>query len=199
MGKIGIRHQYDIERLGIDPDFLESHVFLNWLFIFSSQFGYLQRMSLTDQTRIWYETDHWRGWNSKFIVNHKHFQPLGDYTFAWYDDKNNVQTDFRSTDFTFVTSYSAKRVWLVEDNWRFGAESLRGNVWAFKATVGVKDVLGSDFNYTKLSLNVQRFWNTGYLGRLDYNITASKVFGKVPITCYNISRKRANILIREKL
>ena len=31
--KIGIRHQYDIERLGIDPDFLESHVFLNWLFI----------------------------------------------------------------------------------------------------------------------------------------------------------------------
>lgn len=196
--KIGIRHQYDIERLGIDPDFLESHVFLNWLFIFSSQFGYLQRMSLTDQTRIWYETDHWRGWNSKFIVNHKHFQPLGDYTFAWYDDKNNVQTDFRSTDFTFVTSYSAKRVWLVEDNWRFGAESLRGNVWTFKATVGVKDVLGSDFNYTKLSLNVQRFWNTGYLGRLDYNITASKVFGKVPYPLATIFQGNEPIFSSEK-
>lgn len=196
--KIGIRHQYDIERLGIDPDFLESHVFLNWLFIFSSQFGYLQRMSLTDQTRIWYETDHWRGWNSKFIVNHKHFQPLGDYTFAWYDDKNNVQTDFRSTDFTFVTSYSAKRVWLVEDNWRFGAESLRGNVWTFKATVGVKDVLGSDFNYTKLSLNVQRFWNTGYLGRLDYNITASKVFGKVPYPLATIFQGNESIFSSEK-
>lgn len=196
--KIGIRHQYDIERLGIDPDFLESHVFLNWLFIFSSQFGYLQRMSLTDQTRIWYETDHWRGWNSKFIVNHKHFQPLGDYTFAWYDDKNKVQTDFRSTDFTFVTSYSAKRVWLVEDNWRFGAESLRGNVWTFKATVGVKDVLGSDFNYTKLSLNVQRFWNTGYLGRLDYNITASKVFGKVPYPLATIFQGNEPIFSSEK-
>ncbi len=196
--KIGIRHQYDIERLGIDPDFLESHVFLNWLFIFSSQFGFLQRMSLTDQTRIWYETDHWRGWNSKFIINHKHFQPIGDYTFAWYDDNNKLHSDFRSTDFTFVTSYSAKRVWLVEDNWRFGAESLRGNVWTFKATVGVKDVLGSDFNYTKLSLNVQRFWNTGYLGRLDYNITATKVFGKVPYPLANIFQGNEPIFSSEK-
>ncbi|MCE1167152.1 MAG: DUF5686 and carboxypeptidase regulatory-like domain-containing protein [Sphingobacteriia bacterium] len=196
--KIGIRHQYDVERLGIDPDFLESHVFLNWLFIFSSQFGFLQRMSLTDQTRIWYETDHWRGWNSKFIINHKHFQPIGDYTFAWYDDNNNLHSDFRSTDFTFVTSYSAKRVWLVEDNWRFGAESLRGNVWTFKATMGVKDILGSDFNYTKLSLNVQRFWNTGYLGRLDYNITATKVFGKVPYPLANIFQGNEPIFSSEK-
>lgn len=178
--KLGVRHQYDMERLGIDPDFLESHVFLNWLFIFSSQFGYLERMSLTEQTRLWFETDHWRGWNTKFMVTHKHFQPAGNYHFAYYDKNNSIHDNYRSTDFTFVTSYASKRVWLVEDNWRIGAESMRAPVWTFKAVLGFKGLLGSDFTYQKLSLNVAQFWNTGYLGRLDYSITAQKVFGQVP-------------------
>lgn len=196
--KLGVRHQYDMERLGIDPDFLESHVFLNWLFIFSSQFGYLERMSLTEQTRFWFETDHWRGWNTKLMVTHKHFQPAGNYHFAFYDKNNEIKDNYRNTDITFVTSYASKRVWLVEDNWRIGAESMRAPVWTFKAVLGVKDILGSDFNYQKLSLNVAQFWNTGYLGRLDYSITAQKVFGQVPYPSAVIFQGNEPIFSSEK-
>ncbi|PKP27578.1 MAG: hypothetical protein CVU06_01625 [Bacteroidetes bacterium HGW-Bacteroidetes-22] len=196
--KIGVRHQYDMERLGIDPDFLESHVFLNWLFIFSSQFGYLERMSLTNQTRFWFETDHWRGWNSKFMVTYRHFQPAGNYHFAYFDDNNNVHDNYRNSEFTFVTSYSAKRVWLVENNWRIGAESMRSPTWTFKAVLGFKGILGSDFSYQKLSLNVAQFWNTGYLGRLDYSITAQKVFGQVPYPSAIIFQGNEPIFSSEK-
>lgn len=187
--KIGLRHTYDMERLGVDPDFLESHVFLNWLFLFSSQFGYLERMSLSRQTRIWYETDHWHGWTSKFMLMQKNYnpqivttnpKPQDNYVFAWYDDNNTLHTDYDVMEATFVTSYSKRRLWLVEDNWRLGTEALKTPLWTFKAVVGFKGLIGSDFTFQKLSLNVMQKWRTGYFGQMDYSITAQTVFGRVP-------------------
>ena len=187
--KDGFRHTYDMERLGVDPDFLESHVFLNWLFLFSSQFGYLERMSLSRQTRAWFETDHWRGWNSKFLLLYKNYnpqivttnpKPQDNYVFAWYDTDNNLHTDYTVSEATFVTSYSKRRLWLVEDNWRLGTEALKTPLWTFKAVVGFKGLLGSDFTFQKLSLNVMQKWRTGYFGQMDYSFTAQTVFGRVP-------------------
>ncbi len=196
--KIGIRYTYDMERLGIDPDFLEAHVFLNYIFLFSSQFGYLQRMSLTQEARAWFETDHWRGWNSKFMINYKHFNPQGDYHFAFYDDDGKVQDQFRSAEFTFVTSYSRKRIWLVEDNWRIGTEALKSQLWTFKATMGFKGILGSDFTYQKLALNVMHKWRTGYLGQLDYSLTGEVVLGRVPYPLANIPQGNEPVFSAEK-
>ena len=168
-----------MERLGIDPDFLESHVFLNYIFLFSSQFGYLQRMSLTQEARAWYETDHWRGWNTKFMLRYKHYNPQGDYHFAWFDDNNIAKQQYNLTEFTFVTSYSKKRIWLVEDNWRIGTEALKSQLWTLKTSFAFKG-LGSDFTYQKIALNVMQKWRTGYLGQLDYSLTGEVVLGKVP-------------------
>ncbi len=187
--KLGFRHTYDMMKLGVDPDFLESHVFLNWLFLFSSQFGYLERMSLTRQTRAWYETDHWHGWSSKFMITQKHFNPQivtinpksqDNYVFAWLDDNKVAHKDYNISEITFVTSYSTKRLWLVEDNWRIGTEALKTPLWTFKVDLGFKGILGSDFTFQKVSVNVMQKWRTGYFGQLDYSLTGQMVFGKVP-------------------
>jgi len=196
--KMGIRYTYDMERLGIDPDFLEAHVFLNYIFLFSSQFGYLQRMSLTQEARAWYETDHWHGWNTKFMINYKHFNPQGDYHFAFFDDNDKVQDQFRTAEFTFVTSYSKKRIWLVEDNWRIGTEALKSQLWTFKATLGFKGLLGSDFTYQKMALNVMHKWRTGYLGQLDYSLTGEVVLGRVPYPLANIPQGNEPFFSAEK-
>jgi hypothetical protein len=178
--KLGVRYTYDMERLGVDPEFLESHVFLNYIFLFASQFGYLERMSLTQDARIWYETDHWRGWNTKVMLKFKHFNPQGSYHFAWYDDNGQIQDQYRNTELHLVTSYSKTRTWLVEKNWRYGAEALKSQLWTLHATFGFKNILGSDFNFQKFSLNVMHKWRTGYLGQLDYSLTGEVVLGKVP-------------------
>lgn len=184
--KIGGHIRYDMDRLGIDRDFLESHVFLNFMFMLSNQFGYLQRMSLSHEYRLWYETDHWHGWNSKITLNHNEFNPQGGYVFAWYDDKGNVHDKYKISSVTLMTSYSSKRVWLVEDNWRMGMGMFKAPVWTAKLTLGFKNVLGSDFTFQKISLNVRRKWQLGLWGRLDYIVAANKVFGKVPYPEANI-------------
>lgn len=196
--KIGLRHQYDMERLGIDADFLESHVFLNWLFLFSSQFGFLERMSLSRQTKAWFETDHWHGWSSKFMFTQKHFQPQGDYIFAFYDDDNNLKNNYNVSEFSFVTSYSKKRIWLVEDNWRLGTEALKSPLYTFKATFGIKDLLGGDFGYQKFALNVMQKWRTGYLGQLDYSVTAQITTGNYPYIQANIFQGNEPIFSAER-
>ena len=178
--KVGIRYSYDMMRLGVDPEFLESHVFLNYIFLFSSQFGYLNRMSLSQDIRLWYETDHWRGWNTKVMLKTKTFHPQGDYYFGYYDDNNNIQTKYRTTEFHLISSYSRKRTWLVENNWRASAEALKSPLWTFHATIGFKNFLGSDFTFQKLSLNVMHKWRTGYFGQLDYSLTGEVTLGKVP-------------------
>lgn len=184
--KVGVQMRYDMDRLGIDRDFLESHVFLNFLFMVSNQFGYLQRMSLSREYRAWYETDHWRGWNSKIILKHTHFNPQGGYVFAYYGDDGNTYSTYRNSSITLMTSYSSKRVWLVEDNWRMGMGVFKAPVWTVKLTMGFKGIFGSDFTYQKISLNVRRKWQIGTLGRLDYIIAGTKVFGVVPYPEANI-------------
>lgn len=178
--KIGIKHSYDAERLGIDPIYLEEHIFLNVLFSLSSQFGYLDKMSLGTLNRVWFETDYGRGMTHQFIAQTKEFNPQGDFTFAYYNDKGEVKKSYRTTELSYVFRYAPKQIWLIKDNSRIGVSAKQGNVWTFRYTLGMKDVLGSDFNYHKFSLNVGRKWKLGALGQLNYSITATKVLGKVP-------------------
>ncbi|NLH53852.1 MAG: carboxypeptidase-like regulatory domain-containing protein, partial [Bacteroidales bacterium] len=60
------------------------------------------------------------------------------------------------------------------------AEALKSQLWTLHATFGFKNILGSDFNFQKFSLNVMHKWRTGYLGQLDYSLTGEIVLGKVP-------------------
>ena len=177
---IGIQAKHDIVRLGINEDILEGAGFESFMFIFSSQFGSLPRMSLSDQIDIYFQTDLWRGWTYKIKARWKNFNPQAGFVFAWYDDNGIAQQSYKQFSLSLQTSYSAKRVWMVEDNWRYGANSLRSPQITFSAAIGIKGVSGSDFNYQKFSLNLAQFWETGTIGRFDYSITALKLFGTVP-------------------
>lgn len=178
--KIGIKHSYDVERLGIDPIFLEEHIFLNILFSFSSQLGYLDKSSLNYTNRAWIETDWGRGMSHKLSVETKDFNPQGDYHFAYYKDDGNISKSYKITSLSYSFRYAPKNMWLIKDNYRIGISAKQGNVWTFKYTLGLKDVLGSDFEFHKLSLNVARKWKLGAFGQMNYSITGTKVFGKVP-------------------
>ncbi|MFZ4399800.1 MAG: DUF5686 family protein [Bacteroidales bacterium] len=181
--KIGIKRSYDVERLGIDPAFLEEHIFINIMFSLSSQLGYLDKSSLNYTNRLWFETDLGKGLNHKIILENKDFNPQGDFNFAYF--KKNSSTPISSYKLTTVSysfQYAPKNIWLIKDNYRIGMSAKQGNVWTFKYTLGLKDILGGDFNYQKFSLNLARKWKLGALGQLNYSITATKVFGQVPYT-----------------
>ncbi len=178
--KIGIRKSFDIERLGIDPVFLEEHIFTNILFSLSSQLGYLDKISLNYTNRFWFETDLGRGLNHKITFENKDFNPKGDFEFAYYNRDNKAVTSYKISTISYSLRYAPREIWLVKDNYRIGMSAKEGNVWTFKYTLGLKNVFGSDFEFQKLTLNLARKWKLGVLGQLNYSITGTKVIGTIP-------------------
>jgi hypothetical protein len=53
-------------------------------------------------------------------------------------------------------------------------------IFNLKSVIGLKNILGSQFDYQKIELQMQQFRNIGSFGRMDYLIKAGKVFGNVP-------------------
>ncbi|MFZ4411856.1 MAG: DUF5686 family protein [Bacteroidales bacterium] len=180
--KIGIKRSFDIERLGIDPVFLEEHIFTNIMFSLSSQLGYLDKSSLNYTNRLWIETDLGKGLNHKIVLETKDFNPQGNFIFAYYKADGSISSSYKISTLSYSFQYAPRNIWLIKDNYRIGIAAKQGNVWTFKYTLGLKNVLGGDFNFHKFSLNLGRKWKMGALGQLNYSITATKVFGKVPYT-----------------
>jgi hypothetical protein len=178
--KIGLKRSFDVERLGIDPGFLESHIFVNIMFSLSSQLGYLDKSSLNYTNRLWFESDWGKGLNHKIVFETKDFNPQGDFNFAYYKSDGTLSQSYKLSTISYSFQYAPKNIWLSKDNYRIGISAKQGNVWTFRYTLGLKGVLGSDFNFHKVSLNVGRKWKLGALGQTNYSITATKVFGKVP-------------------
>jgi hypothetical protein len=53
-------------------------------------------------------------------------------------------------------------------------------VFTLRYTMGVKGILGSDFNYHKLSFGIGHVMRLGILGKLEYDFNAGKIFSKIP-------------------
>ncbi|MFZ4740570.1 MAG: DUF5686 family protein [Bacteroidales bacterium] len=178
--KIGIKRSFDVERLGIDPAFMEEHIFINIMFSLSSQLGYLDKSSLNYTNRLWFETDWGKGLNHKIVFETKDFNPQGDYNFGYYKSDGMLSNSYKLSTISYSFRYAPKNIWLTKDNYRIGISAKQGNVWTFRYTLGLKGLLGSDFDFHKFSLNVGRKWKLGALGQTNYSITATKIFGKIP-------------------
>ncbi len=176
--KVGFKHSYDIERLGIDPSFTDEHIFVNILYSFSAQFGYLDKVSLNYTNRFWFETDLGRGMNHKFTLETKNFNPQGDFVFYYYNKKNEIKSSYKLTEITYSFRYAPREMWLVKDNYRIGMSAKEGNVWTLRYSVGLKNVFDGDFAYHKVSINLARKWKLGAFGQLNYSLTGTKVFTK---------------------
>ncbi len=99
------------------------------------------------------------------------------YQFAGEQVKNEL-TDF-VTSLTMV--YSPKR-----DVFGFGVEQAFGvnlfPTYTLKYTKGFKNVLGGDFNYNKLQLNIKKPLRISNFGILRVTVDAAKVFETLPLT-----------------
>lgn len=99
------------------------------------------------------------------------------YQFAGEEVKNEL-TDF-VTSLTMV--YSPKR-----DVFGFGVEQAFGvnlfPTYTLKYTKGFKNVLGGDFNYNKLQLNIKKPLRISNFGILRVTVDAAKVFETLPLT-----------------
>jgi hypothetical protein len=119
--------------------------------------------------------------NEKIILKHDSFDPI--FPFSYQESIGGTVYDkFKTTEIIAETSWKPGRVMLESSNNK--QMSLKDNVYqptiTFRYTKGLKGMLGGDFNYNKLHLNIQQIIPMGLLGRGEYSLTGGWILDKVP-------------------
>lgn len=173
----GIRHSYDLERIGV----LSEDVWDNTLFLLSARFGTIRRPFMLRTNLAYFQTDIARGFTQKIKLRQWEFEPLYDFRYYTNPDDTRLGTDnnFQCAEVTLESRYAAGEQFLINDNSRISLGTAKP-VFTFRYTLGLNGVLGGNFNYHKLDANISQSVNVGTLGRSSYSVSAGLIPSTVP-------------------
>jgi len=178
-----VERRRDIEQIALLDN---AYALDNPLFEASARLGNIRssRPLIRDLSSISLQSDLFRGFTQKVMVRHQQFRPL--YPFAYYTDvpAPGAPTDdnFTLSEVVVESRYARDQV-LVQSqtqNRRYAIGLMRWPVFTLRYTMGLNNVLGSDFKYQKLNLLVTQSVKFGQLGRTDYILDAGYIPSTVP-------------------
>ncbi|MDD5570080.1 MAG: DUF5686 family protein [Bacteroidales bacterium] len=177
--KIGLQYSEDVEHLGAVDEFYSNNSF----FSFASSFGGSDKMNSIKIARLWFESDLFRGFTQKIIFLNKFYSPVSkDYFFEYYTDNERTKTasDITVSELTFLSIYQPKATFIIDKNERFPVAIKKAPVITFNYTVGLNNIMSSDFEYHKASLEIRHKMHLADFGSFLYDIKASKIFTQLP-------------------
>ena len=184
--EIGVYSTRDIQQIGLTFDDVYSDLRLIAFETFFRNIDYETPYSLREN-RLQFKKEFHRGLNQKIILRSRQYQPINldsTFNYAYKIDpesaESELQQDFETTEITLETRYGRDERWIQNDNERQSLGPVSAPIITFRYTLGLKDVLGGDFNYHKVALNVSKSLKMGFLGVSDLSLTGSKIFGQVP-------------------
>jgi len=172
MGRMGI------EQIGLNPgQFRPDNIIGTFL-----RRRTLRTLSYINQASITYDHDWFQGFNHKLTIDWQQVFPTSTLPFPVLDNNGVVSG--------YLPSYTKFEIRL-ETTLALGQRQLTGRTkrrtlrgkWPeikFTYAIGIKGVLGSEYNYHLLRFNIKDIIRIKPLGYGEYVISAGKVFGQVP-------------------
>ena len=175
-GILSLYYNYDIEQIGLSPYAIG--VGNTFATLFST--APFDKLTFLKKAGINLEKD-----ISKDIIvfiggEWKEFNPLGAANFLRPNANNSLDTINQIT----TTEFKAFIRWAKDEEFvsgSFDRTSIRSKfpAIALQAIFGVKDLIGSEYNYQKIELNLEHRTQIGILGRIEYGANIGAVFGNV--------------------
>jgi hypothetical protein len=91
-----------------------------------------------------------------------------------------LRSAFEISELNFETRLARKETFLQNDNERISMGHGNSPAFTLRYTLGLKNFLGGDFNYQKLSFNVKQSFRVGIMGRTQYNLTLGYIPSTLP-------------------
>ncbi|MCE7061080.1 DUF5686 and carboxypeptidase-like regulatory domain-containing protein [Dyadobacter sp. CY343] len=173
----GISYSKDLERLGVSAETIGP----NTLFGAFSRFGAFRRAYWQEDVSAYFKREVVKGLTGSVQIRHRDFRPLFPFAYKtqpYAGIDSPTKSAFDITEINFETRFANKETFLQNDNERISMGNGNSPAFTLRYTLGVKNFLGGDFNYNKLSFNVKQSFRTGVIGRTYYNLT----FGLIPST-----------------
>ena len=180
--KLGYQYKHDLQGIGI-PDLFEEDPLLEA----ASQLGLLERMNFVDQHRGWFQMDLHRTLTQKIAFSSKVMRPEGEFVFAWQDPKTQeLKVNMRVSEISYQLEWTPKETRLINGNSRLNINVNKAPDFTLTYRYGFDGLLGSDFEYHKLSLDMRQIARLGIWGRAEYVIKLNKTFTPLPYLMLDI-------------
>ncbi|GAB2953222.1 DUF5686 and carboxypeptidase-like regulatory domain-containing protein [Hymenobacter coalescens] len=136
-----------------------------------------------DLTSMTAQSDLFHNFTQKLTLRHQRFDPL--YNFAYYTSPDHqpgapTATNFNLSEVILESRYAPDEVLIQNQNRRYAIGQMKWPVFTFRYTLGLPDVLGSDFKYQKFNFSMEQSVQLGQLGRTEYILDAGYIPSTVP-------------------
>jgi hypothetical protein len=172
-----VYHSSDLEQVGLETDKMDG---TNYIFYASSRWGNLQLPYRYQRSGLQLQTDLIRGTTVSLSYNHRYFSPIYPFSYRPADDAQSVASDFSTSEVQLETRFAKGETYLINDFERIPSSMQNWPVVTLRYAYGIPDMLGSDFEYHRLSLHATQRVKMAFLGVSRYTIEGGKYFGILP-------------------
>lgn len=172
------RVRSDLGRVGIDDESLSD----NYLFLAAQRFGVFRRGYYFDEARFNFQREVFKGFTQRIAVRHSTFKPTFD--FGYYqrpeDENSPILSTYENAEIILESKFARDEIFIMNDNERFSLGTDKWPVVTLRYTRGLKGLMGSDFEYDKVRLTIDKKIRFGPLGVGNLNLAGEYVFDKLP-------------------
>ncbi|MEY4647439.1 MAG: hypothetical protein RIQ98_1275, partial [Bacteroidota bacterium] len=175
----GIRHSYDIERVGLTPELIGD----NKLFYAFTRWGAFSGAFFRRESEAFFSTELIKGLSVTTSLNARSFDPLFRFQFRLNPElgaNSPVQDYYQESFVTLEARFARNETYIMNGNEKVTLATKRIPVITFKYQRGIKGFLGGDFDYERFTLKAHQTFRLGKMGRSDYTLTAGYTPSNLP-------------------
>lgn len=174
LNEIRLYHKNDMEQMGVSENALMHDNILasalarnpNW------------KLSRIEEYSASYEKEWFLGFSNKLMVSHKSIFPTDSIKFITYFSSDTM-LHLRNAEVTLRTRFAYQEKFLLGKQSRISIGTKFPEIF-LDLTAGLRDIIGSNYNYYKIHFNMRHYFNTYPLGFFKYVIDAGQIFGNAP-------------------
>lgn len=172
----GVQFKHDIHQLGKSPNaFTEGNILASLL-----KRNPNNKLTMLNQLEAHYEKEWFQGFSNTLKLRYRDITPTKYVPFMSPGSNGGTPiSGIKASEIELKTRFTKNENVIMGE---FERVSLGGPVpiVTLYLTMGMKNVLGADYDYSKIDLSIEHTLELPPLGNLYYLISGGKVFGKVP-------------------
>ncbi len=174
---IGYTYKNDVQQLGQSDNAFQDDNILSSLFRRSPA----TKLNSIRTNRVWYEIEYFPGLSNKISFIHNMFGSLGDLDSIYFadDSRTQINNSFTTSEISLYTRFTYREKFVSGKVDRISIGSAYPTIQVIY-TQGIKGVLGSQFNYQKLTLKVDDNIKLPPFGYTYYIVSTGRTWGNVP-------------------
>ncbi len=175
---LSFKYTDDMIRLGVDEEVLGS----NPLFLTAARWGNFKRGYYYHESLVSYQRELFKGFSQKANFRFHTFDPAFDFGHKQdpNDPNSHIIDKYKFSEISLESRYARDETFLQNGNERISVGPRKWPVITVRYTHGFKGFLGSDYDYDKIRINIDKRIKLGPLGVGFLTLTGEKIFNTLP-------------------